>query len=128
MLGKTASVRRALGHHQGGDNAPHSPTPFANHGRREAYLHIETTEEVLNVDDQCLHFDHKQDAYIRVIRQQVDPAPLSVPAETHLGPDLPTRSGELPGSSLGEGRVVGISSPTKLGSGSGVPAQKKSCR
>lgn len=80
------------------------------------------------VDDQCLHFDHKQDAYIRVIRQQVDPAPLSVPAETHLGPDFPTRSGELPGSSLGEGRVVGISSPTKLGSGSGVPAQKKSCR
>jgi hypothetical protein len=55
---------------------------------------------VLDVDDQCLHFDHQQDAYIRVIRQQVDPATLSVPAETHLGPDLPTRSGELTGGSL----------------------------
>ena len=93
MLGKTASVRRALGHHQGRDDRPRGPAPFASHGRREACLHIETTEEVLDVDDQCLHFDHQQDAYIRVIRQQVDPATLSVPAETHLGPDLPTRFG-----------------------------------
>jgi hypothetical protein len=128
MFGKTASVRRALGHHQGGNNAPHSPTPFANHGRRETGLHVQTPEQLLDVDDQGLYLDNKHDARGGVKRQQVDPAALTVPTEAHLGPNLPTRSGELPGSSLGEGRVVGISSPTKLGSGSGVPAQKKSCR
>ncbi|MGH2483846.1 MAG: hypothetical protein ACRDE9_05270, partial [Candidatus Limnocylindria bacterium] len=115
MLGKTASVRRALGYHHGRDDGPRGPAQLACHCRREAYLRIETTEEVLHVDDQCLQFDHQQDAHIRVERQQVDPATLSVPAESHLRPDLPSRSGELPGSSLGKGRVIGISSPTKLG-------------
>jgi hypothetical protein len=68
---------------------------------------------VLDVDDQGLNLDNKHNAGGGVKRQQVDPAPLPIPAETHLGPNLPTSSGELPGSSLGEGRVVGISSPTK---------------
>jgi hypothetical protein len=112
MFGKTASVRRALGHHQGGNNAPHSPTPFANHGRRETGLHVQTPEQLLDVDDQGPYLDNKHDARGGVIRQQVDPATLTVPTEAHLGPNLPTRSGELPGSRLGEGRVVGISSPT----------------
>ena len=117
---------RAVGDDQHGHDAASSPSEAPRENRRDANLHVEPAEKILDVDDGCLDLDDEKDSAARVEREQIDPSSIAVVVEAHLSSDIPTEGPQAFGPYRGERRVVRIKEPFDFGPlPADVPSQRE---
>lgn len=105
---------RPIRHDEQGNDGDRPPTELPHDPWAKPHLHVQPSEEVLNVADRGLDLDHEQGASGRLIGQQIIPAAIPVVVETDLGANLPPVAAKERCERLLEGGVMRVKQSIQL--------------
>jgi hypothetical protein len=118
------SICASFTHDQHRDDCFCGPPQQPSLAAADALLDVQRTENVLDVGDDGLDFDHEQDSPKRLVSQEIDPAAVTVAIEADLSGHGPSEGFEPSGKPLAQPGVVGVTQSTEFRTAeSGIPVQ-----